>query len=850
MLPVQAQVDSLTVTQAESVAQTTKQITNVRLDRKEGKLFLTLVTSDRRPLQPVVNQVDNVVTVTVSGQLALVGNNSFEQLNPIVGVRSVQAKQISPDQVQISIMGRFALPIVNLVPDPSGLIVQIESSDVAETEDEEEEVFATGQSGEAEVAGNQTVITADELRRRQAGTVRDLLRYEPGISVPSDNRGGLQGINIRGLDGNRVDLRVDGIRLPAAFTFGVTRLGRDYIDLETLNALTIFRGTSSGITDSAALGGTVSFETATARNLLDRLGKNSYTSLRSLYSSSSNSIVGTLTQANRFDQLDTLFIYTRRDGGDFRIRDERFRDDTARSRNNFLGKLNYQFNPQSRLELTGEIFDDDVSTQFSTANLPGMVFEGTTQNLVEDRLTNRQRISLGYELDDPKNPSWLQFARAFVYYQNAQVEEESDRTVFARGRISQDQAEKEFIDRSVGGQLQLRSDFRLGTVENRLTYGFDISSTYNERNDVRFDIRNGSRILQAGYPRKDYPDSTTFRLGLFAQNEILLDQGRLRLIPALRFDAYNLNVSATPEFLQKREQPVEFSQNNLSPSFGIIYQPSSSFTLFGRYSRGFRPPLYSELNTSFRADIPVRPHKGIPNPNLEAETSNNFELGFRSRSRQFDLDLTGFYSRYKNFIEANTFVGFDFNDISFGVPFQIIQSTNVSRAEIYGLELKTTYRFSPNPGGFYLRGALGWQYGNDLSANRPLPTIEPLKAVIGLGYQDSNDRWGIEVIATIVARAREQADFVSIANQTFRNPRSVLIDPYEPPAYTLFDLVSYYNVTPTVSLTFGVYNLFDTEYYQYGDVRSIDRNSATFEAQRGRSGQAGRNFALGLNWQF
>jgi hemoglobin/transferrin/lactoferrin receptor protein len=236
--------------------------------------------------------------------------------------------------------------------------------------------------------------------------------------VPSDNRGGFQGINIRGVDANRVDLRVDGMRLPDAFSFGVTRLGRDYVDLETLNALNIFRGTAAGETDSAALGGTVSFETATAKNLLDRIGRDYFTSVRGLYTGSNNTFSETFTQANRFGAIDALLIYTRRDGGDFRIKDARFRDNAARERNNFLGKIGYQFNPQSRLELTGESFVDEVDSRFSTANLPGMSFEGSTQNLFEERRTSRQRVSLGYSFENAQDPGALRSAKAQFYYQD------------------------------------------------------------------------------------------------------------------------------------------------------------------------------------------------------------------------------------------------------------------------------------------------------------------------------------------------------------------------------------------------------------------------------------------------
>ena len=287
---------------------------------------------------------------------------------------------------------------------------------------------------------------------------------------------------------------------------------------------------------------------------------------------------------------------------------------------------------------------------------------------------------------------------------------------------------------------------------------------------------------------------------------------------------------------------------------GIVYEANPGLTLFGRYSRGFRPPIYDEANFSFRADIPGRPHKGIPNPDIKTETSNNFELGLRSRSKQFDFDVTGFYNRYDDFIERAALIGYDNNDIGSitPVPFQTFQTKNVSEAEIYGLEIKAAYRFNSQPGGFALRGGLGFQVGNDLTEDRPLSTVGPLQAVLGLGYKSPNDKWVAELVGTFVAKAREQESFVNPRSIVVGQPESsrTLIDPYEPEGYALVDMIGYYKINPNLTLTAGVYNIFDAEYYQYSDVSSLDTNSRVFEAQRGRYAQPGTNFAVGLNWSF
>ncbi|MGH1392441.1 MAG: TonB-dependent hemoglobin/transferrin/lactoferrin family receptor [Trichormus sp.] len=845
----------------------TIEINAIQLEETEQGITLILETTNGQiPEGEIIESNTDVVIKLTNIKLNLSDSQNFIKDNPIQGINSLSITQNSPTEVEIKIVGDGTLPNVEELETEQGLVFNIIPipNTVATDNDTSEntiELSVVGTRNPNETApANITIINREEIEKQQARDVRDLLRYEPGISVPYDSRGGLQGINLRGLSGNRVNLQIDGIRLPYEYNYGATRLGRDFVDIETLNALEIFRGNNSAVLGSDALGGTVNFATARTSNLLDTLDKDSYTSFRTQYSSKDSGFVGTFTQANRWDNIDTLFIYSRRDSGSLDVAggNSIYQDEQDRTRNNFLGKITYNLNQQSFLEFTGEYFNNITDSKFSTANLPGMIFEATTQDLQEEVTTSRQRFSLEYQYDHPNNKSWLQFARAHLYYQNSLTEEDSNRSVRAAGTLRTEAAEKDLTDRIFGLNLQLRSDFNLGNTKNRLTSGFDISNTYNERNYFNYITTTGRRVNAPTFPQKDFPDSDTFRFGAYLQNEIAFGDGKFKLIPGLRFDIYNLTTANNPEFIQKQQgiDAVNYSTSAISPSLGIVYEASPSLTLFSRYSRGFRPPLYSELNFAFRADIPFRPHKGISNPNLQAETSNNFELGLRSRSQQFDFDITGFYNRYSDFIVPSAFVGFDPNDFGtfrtagVAIPFQIFQAQNIPDAEIYGLEIKTTYRFSKEPGGFSLKGALGWQLGNNLTENIPLTTINPLQVVLGLGYQSPNDRWGAELIGTFVAKSREQAlvdDQTSVRNggQPTRK-----IDFYEPDAYTLVDFVGYYNINRNFTLTAGVYNIFDTEYYQYSDVRTINRNAAAFEAQRGRYAQPGINFAVGLTWRF
>src|SRR3546814_11746351 len=74
--------------------------------------------------------------------------------------------------------------------------------------------------------------------------VRDpegLVRYMPGVEVVSEgNRFGTRGFSIRGLEGNRVRIVVDGVPLADAYSIGqFASAGRDLVDLEAVERVEI-----------------------------------------------------------------------------------------------------------------------------------------------------------------------------------------------------------------------------------------------------------------------------------------------------------------------------------------------------------------------------------------------------------------------------------------------------------------------------------------------------------------------------------------------------------------------------------------------------------------------------------
>nr|WP_278003387.1 TonB-dependent hemoglobin/transferrin/lactoferrin family receptor [Nodosilinea sp. TSF1-S3] len=690
-----------------------------------------------------------------------------------------------------------------------------------------------------------TVFELEDFEFYQIQGLDDLLRYEPGVSAAGAlQRYGTQDVNIRGIEGNRILFQLDGIRLPDQFSFGNApprgfRVGRgDYVDFATLQAVEVLRGPASTLYGSDALGGVISFRSLRPSDLLgpeDTFGGDVFTT----YSSA----VGGLESAARIalanEEVEGVFVISRRDGRELsNFAPPQFTDSIDIGDTNFYSNIVYFPDEVSNLSLILE----DINRRTAYVLAPGNVDPLALSSSGENRI-DRTRLSLTYEFDDPESEAFLQFARGQIYYQAANTTEivQEVRPTGAgpgfAGSPTRRDSNNQFITNSYGGDVQFRSDFTTGSVDHRLTYGVDVSQTFNSRprDRTQTNLVTGAvtNVFGPGadqiFPIKDFADANTLRLGVYVQDEIAI--GPLNVIAGLRFDHYDLQTIDDGIF---RGETVDLTASALSPRLAVLYEATPEISFYGQYARGFRAPLYSEITGSFtNLAGAFFKYETLSNPNLQPESSNSFEIGVRANYPQWNARLTGFYNTYNNFIAAEQQIGTRCLIVApVCPPTQVVnqfQAINIGSARIYGIELGGEYRFSPTPDGFSLLASLAFAQGDDTTTNRPLTTIDPFSAVAGLRYQAPENRWRAELIGTFVGRARVPDD----------NPNFV------PDAYALVDLIGAYNVTPALGINLGIYNLFNTEYYQYAEVRDRPNNEAISQFS-----QAGNNVRLGVSYRF
>jgi hemoglobin/transferrin/lactoferrin receptor protein len=138
-----------------------------------------------------------------------------------------------------------------------------DKSTVAETELVKITVTATrSERAVKDFAGTVSVIDKEDIERYLVRDIEDLVRFEPGVSVDSSGPFGLSGFRIRGIGGDRVLTKIDGIRIADEFSFGPFQdSNRDFVDVDELKSVEIVRGPASSLYGSDAIGGVVTFIT-------------------------------------------------------------------------------------------------------------------------------------------------------------------------------------------------------------------------------------------------------------------------------------------------------------------------------------------------------------------------------------------------------------------------------------------------------------------------------------------------------------------------------------------------------------------------------------------------------------
>lgn len=675
-----------------------------------------------------------------------------------------------------------------------------------------------------------SAIRRDELERAAASNLRDALRYEPGVAVDSSaGRFGLGDVSIRGIGGNRVLMQLDGIRLPDSYRVGrFSSAARNQFDLALLQRIEILRGPGSALYGSDALGGVLALTTVDPGDLLGATAT-TRTELGAGYASAADRWSGSAVVAGERGALQGLLGVQGSHGHetinqgtvDVVGRARTVPDPQDTQGDWLLAKLVWDDAARWRLAL--ERHRQQVRTDVLSLN----PLSPRTVSLSGDDATERTRVSVDV---DALRLGPLERLRALVYAQRAltlndTVDVRANTTpacLSAPGTIScRRDVEFRFEQREAGASLlaeaQGGGDWLFGAELARIDYeeSRDGSQTILDTGTVSTVV--GGEPM----PTRDFPLTTSDRLGLFVQDELRLAEGRLDLVPALRYDAFRTRARSDPVFESANPgRPVVDSEDSaLSPKLGLLYRVAPGLNLTAQLATGFRAPPAADLNLGL-SSLPAG-YAVVPNPALAAERSRGAELGVRSRGESLAFALAAFVTDYDDLIASRAPLPCPGHPDCVPGATGTFQSRNIAQARIHGFEADLRLRLDRawSTRLVYARAA-----GSDTTTDRPLNTVEPPRAVFSLTYDVAHLQAALHVTHTW---AKERID--ASAGELFA-----------PPASTVVDLNLQWRLDDRWRLSVGVFNLFDQTYWLWSDVRGVITPGATLD----RYTQPGRNASV------
>ena len=486
-------------------------------------------------------------------------------------------------------------------------------------------------------------------------------------------------------------------------------------------------------------------------------------------------------------------------------------------------KVIYDLSDRHQLSLSVDRYANDSATRI-LSDYGIVVFGSTVTRRDADDARERTRTSLNYRYAG--DFAFVDAINATLYRQTGVTRQHTNEDRMTPARAAQTRRRDSRYEQRIDGiALQLSKGFATGGVDHALTWGVDHYTTRNSglRDGGTF-AANGAPVREFfPLPTRDFPLTDVVQTAFFVQDEITLFDGALLLSPGVRFDRFDADAKADAIYLSGNPGsplPEDYNDSEVTAKLGAVYRVTERFSAYVGYNEGFRAPPYDDVNIGFSNFLGG--YKTIANPELASERSSGWELGAGLKGATSELRWTLFRNNYKNFIEsmvlAPRFLANRGIDPADGL--RTFQSINRAKVRIQGSELSALMAFG---GGFSGRLAVAYADGEDRTADEPIVSIEPLTAVLGLGYDAADGRWGGKVIWTL-ARGKSEADVPTGDSRPLTA------------GYGIVDLLAHCDIGTRIRLNIGLFNLTNRTYMRWADAAGVGGDALARFTQPGFNG--------------
>lgn len=780
------------------------------------------------------------------------------------------------------------LPIAALVGSIFGNPVFAADEAATETTPVKAEVKAVRVKGQRNAPAAVERVNLNRIKQEMIRDNKDLVRYSTDVGL-SDSGRHQKGFAVRGVEGNRVGVSIDGVNLPDSeenslyARYGNFNSSRLSIDPELVRNIEIVKGADSFNTGSGALGGGVNYQTLQGRDLL--LDDRQFgVMMKNGYSTRNREWTNTLGFGVSNDRVDAALLYSQRRGHETESAGNRgypvegagketnirgsargIPDPSKHKYHNFLGKIAYQINDNHRIGASLNGQQGHNYTVEESYNLTASSWREA------DDVNRRRNANLFYEWMPDSN--WLSSLKADFDYQKTKVAAINYKGLFPTNYTTW---ETEYHKKEVGEiynrsmdtrfkRFTLRLDshpLQLGGGRHRLSF-----KTFASRRDFenlnRDDYYFSGQISRTTSSIQHPVKTTNYGFSLSDQiqwNDVFSSRA------GIRYD----HTKMTPQELNAechacdKTPPAANTYKGWSGFVGLAAQLNQAWRVGYDITAGYRVPNASEIYFTYDNGAAT----WLANPSLKAERSTTHTLSLQGRGEKGTLDANLYQSNYHNFLSEEQFTRLIRDekcdeDYALAGYCKLYRNQlywhmeNIDKARIRGIEL--TGRLNVDkvasfvPEGWKLFGSLGYAKSK-LSGDNSLLSTQPLKVIAGIDYESPSEKWGVFSRLTYLG-AKKAKDAQYTEYEGYRFIKKVKDYPWLNKSAYVFDMYGFYKPAKNLTLRAGVYNMFNRKYTTWDSLRGLYSYSTTNAVEKDGRGldryrAPGRNYAVSLEWKF
>lgn len=781
------------------------------------------------------------------------------------------------------------LPIAALVGSIFGNPVFAADEAATETTPVKAEVKAVRVKGQRNAPAAVERVNLNRIKQEMIRDNKDLVRYSTDVGL-SDSGRHQKGFAVRGVEGNRVGVGIDGVNLPDSeenslyARYGNFNSSRLSIDPELVRNIEIVKGADSFNTGSGALGGGVNYQTLQGRDLL--LDDRQFgVMMKNGYSTRNREWTNTLGFGVSNDRVDAALLYSQRRGHETESAGNRgypvegagketnirgsargIPDPSKHKYHNFLGKIAYQINDNHRIGASLNGQQGHNYTVEESYNLTASSWREA------DDVNRRRNANLFYEWMPDSN--WLSSLKADFDYQKTKVAAINYKGLFPTNYTTW---ETEYHKKEVGEIYNRSMDTRFkrftlrldshplqlgGGGRHRLSF-----KTFASRRDFenlnRDDYYFSGQISRTTSSIQHPVKTTNYGFSLSDQiqwNDVFSSRA------GIRYD----HTKMTPQELNAechacdKTPPAANTYKGWSGFVGLAAQLNQAWRVGYDITAGYRVPNASEIYFTYDNGAAT----WLANPSLKAERSTTHTLSLQGRGEKGTLDANLYQSNYHNFLSEEQFTRLIRDekcdeDYALAGYCKLYRNQlywhmeNIDKARIRGIEL--TGRLNVDkvasfvPEGWKLFGSLGYAKSK-LSGDNSLLSTQPLKVIAGIDYESPSEKWGVFSRLTYLG-AKKAKDAQYTEYEGYRFIKKVKDYPWLNKSAYVFDMYGFYKPAKNLTLRAGVYNMFNRKYTTWDSLRGLYSYSTTNAVEKDGRGldryrAPGRNYAVSLEWKF